>query len=256
MPDLMGKSDSEVYKTVSGFHFSGVGLDQLASSEYTIINILVDETGSVGGFEQALEKCIKQIVDACKKSPHSENLLLRVGKFSSSIQNMIEEIHGFKLLSIVDQNEYDGKIKPSGSTPLLDATLDSIETLEAQAKILADQEYLCNGVFYVITDGEENSSRKASYKKIEEAFKRIKKSEKPLESIQAFLLGVNDTNSQTALDKFKTDAMFDDYISIGDATPGKLAKLAKWVSQSISSTSQALGSGGPSQPVPQPSFTL
>ena len=34
---------------------------------------------------------------------------------------------------------------------------------------------------------------------------------------------------------------------------GKLAKLAQWVSASISSTSQALGSGGPSQSV---SFTI
>ena len=37
------------------------------------------------------------------------------------------------------------------------------------------------------------------------------------------------------------------HIDVGDATPRKLAKLAAFVSQSISSQSQALGTGGPSQ---------
>ena len=30
MPDLMGKNDADVYKTVSGFEFSGVEIEQLA----------------------------------------------------------------------------------------------------------------------------------------------------------------------------------------------------------------------------------
>ena len=36
-------------------------------------------------------------------------------------------------------------------------------------------------------------------------------------------------------------------MDIGDATPGKLAKLANFVSESVSSQSQALGSGAPSE---------
>jgi hypothetical protein len=41
---------------------------------------------------------------------------------------------------------------------------------------------------------------------------------------------------------------------MGNVTPGKLAKLAQFVSKSISSQSQALGTGGASQPVPAPTF--
>lgn len=255
MPDLMGKKDSEVYKTVSGFEFSGVEIGELEASEYTLANILVDETGSVGGFEKDLEKCIKTTVDACKKSPRSENLLMRVGKFGSHIANSVAEIHGFNILSNIDIKNYDGTIQPNGMTPLLDATLDSIETMEAQAKILVDQEYLCNGIFFVITDGGENASKKASFKKIKEAFERIRKTE-ALESIKSILIGVNDANCQTELDEFKNKCGIDEYISMGAVTPGKLAKLAQWVSQSVSSTSQALGSGGPSQPITAPSFTF
>lgn len=255
MPDLMGKNDSEVYKTVNGFEFSGVEIDELEASEYTLAVVLVDETGSVSGFEQELEKCIKATVDACKKSPRSENLLMRVGKFGSHIPGSIEEIHGFNILSNLNTKDYSGTIHPNGGTPLLDATLDSIETMEAQAKILVDQEYLCNGIFFILTDGGENASRKASYKKISEAFKRIRKNEE-LESITSVLVGVDDAMCQSDLDDFKNKCGIDKYISMGDVSPGKLAKLAQWVSQSVSSTSQALGSGGPSQPIAAPSFSF
>jgi uncharacterized protein YegL len=255
MPDLMNTKDTEVYKTINGFQFSGVEIDSLEASEYTLGNILVDETGSVSGDERKIEECIKATVDACKKSPRSENLLMRVGKFGSHLSNSVEELHGFNLLSNIDVANYDGSIQPNGMTPLLDATLDSIETLEAQAKILVDQEYLCNGIFFVITDGGENCSRTADETKIKAAFTRIRKEEK-LESIKSILIGVNDTDCSDELSQFKDDCGFDEYISMGQVTPGKLAKLAQWVSQSISSTSQALGTGGASQPIAAPSFNL
>jgi len=253
----MGKTDKDVQKTLSGFQFSAVGMDELEASEYTIVNILVDETSSVSGFDREMEKCVSEIVKACQKSPRSENLLIRVATFSSmgSGNRSVREMHGFNILSNINPTDYDNKIHPSGSTPLLDATLDSIETMEAQAKNLTGLDYLCNGVFYVITDGGENSSTKASYKKIQEAFKRIKK-EESLESIQSFLVGVDDAYCKAELDDFKDKAGFDDYISTGNVTPGKLAKLAQWVSQSVSSTSQALGTGSASQPITPPSFTI
>ena len=72
-----------------------------------------------------------------------------------------------------------------------------------------------------------------------------------LESVDAILIGVNDSDSylKQELEQYKADAGFDQYVSLGDVSPGKLAKLAQWVSNSISSTSQVLGTGGASQPV-------
>lgn len=162
----MGKTDTEVQKTMSGFQFSAVDMGELeASDEYTIVNILVDETYSVGDFKSELEQCVGQIVDACKKSPRSENLLLRVASFSSKGSDNVREMHGFNILSNINTDDYKGKINPDGMTPLLDATLDSIETIEAQAKALDSQDYRSNAVFFVITDGGENSSNNATYKK-------------------------------------------------------------------------------------------
>ena len=55
------------------------------------------------------------------------------------------------------------------------------------------------------------------------------------------------TEVKRALEKFKNDAKLSQFVDIGNATEGKLAKLANFVSESVSSQSQALGTGAPSQ---------
>ena len=136
-----------------------------------------------------------------------------------------------------------------GMTPLWDATLESIDTVESYAQTLSDQDYFCNGLVVVITDGCENSSSRVTrMSQITDAMAKIRKNES-LESIKTILIGVNDADLMDELTEFKNEAGFDEYISISDANPSSLAKMANFISQSISSTSQSLGSGGPSKAV-------
>lgn len=255
---LMGKTDSEVHKTLNNFSFSGVDIENLDGSEYTLVSILVDESSSVESFKVQLEKTLATVTDACKKSPQSENLLLRVATFTSGFGNggdTIKEIHGFMNLSNIADDQYDDAINPSGMTPLYDAAGDALESIEVYGKKMAEQDFFCNGIFFVITDGYENSSQKLqNASDVKNSLARIRRDES-LESIRAILIGVNDTDAQLrdALDTFKDEGGFDEYISLGDVEAGKLAKLANWISQSISSQSQSLGSGGPSQAA---NFTL
>ena len=251
----MNTDADQAHKTLSAFQFSGVEASKLEGSEYTLVQMLVDESGSVGSFQTELTDSIKHVIDACQKSPRSENLLTRVATFSSGYnQDTVTEIHGFCNLSSINKDDYDGKIQPSGGTPLYDATLNAIESLQAYGATLHAQDYFCNGIFFVITDGEENDSKIArgdtGLEKIKNALQKLKSSE-TLDSVKAILIGVNDqdVNMSRFLQDFKTKAGFDEYISVGNANAGQLAKLAQFVSRSISSTSQALGSNGPSKPV-------
>jgi len=239
----------DTFATPNQFNFSAVEMDNLGATEYSLVNMLIDESGSVGGFKKELEDVMTTVFESCQKHPRSQNLLFRTAAFEG---RNIRELHGFTTLDTIDSANF--KINPSGSTPLYDATLDSVETTAGYAKILNDQDYFCNGIIFVITDGEENSSTRASVAKIRDAVKNIRSTE-ALESIRMILIGVNDSDPQlkNGLLSFKTDAGFDEYISIDQATPGNLAKLAQWISQSISSTSQALGTSGPSVAV---NFTL
>ncbi len=240
-------SEFDTFATQNQFAFSTVSMDSLDASEYTIVNMLVDESGSVYGFKTALDNAMKIVVESCEKHPKSENLLLRTAAFSS---RNIREIHGFSTLGVIDRATLG--VNPNGSTPLWDATLDAVETTEAYAKSLNDQDYFCNGIIFVITDGEENTSQTATIAKIKAAVDNIRLNES-LESIKMILVGVNDTHLQGTLNNFKDDAGFDEYISVDNVDVGSLAKLAQFISQSISSTSQSLGTGGPSQAV---NFTL
>ncbi len=69
-----------------------------------------------------------------------------------------------------------------------------------------------------------------------------------LESIKVILIGVGDSGRvQTYLDTLKNDAGLDQFVWVGNADAKALAKMADFVSRSISSSSQALGTGGASK---------
>jgi len=238
----------DTFATPNQFQYSAIEMDKLDASEYTLVNILVDESSSVELFKQVLEDAMGTVLDSCKKHPRSENLLIRSAAFSS---RSIREINGFTTLSTADKSMF--VVEPEGMTPLWDATLESIETVEAYAQTLSDQDFSVNSIIFLITDGGENSSRTVTrMSQIKDAVKRIRSTE-ALESIRMILIGVNDSQVGAELTKFKDDAGFDQYVSVNNVDAGSLAKLAQWISQSISSTSQALGSGGPSAAV---NFTL
>ena len=242
---LMGKDAYDIHKTLSDYQFSAVGMDDLEGSEYTIVQLLVDASGSVASYKKELESVVQRVAESCKKSPRSGNLLLRVAAFGSHFKGNISEWHGFTLLDSIDTGKYKGALNPNGATPLFDAALSSLESLDVFGRSLADQDYLVNGILFVITDGCENASRCRTATKIKKTVKRIRQQEK-LESIQTILIGVDDRHIQKHLRDFRDKAGFDEYTSLGDAKPEKLAKLAQFVSHSISATSQALGSGAPS----------
>ncbi|MBI4068161.1 hypothetical protein HY413_01995 [Candidatus Kaiserbacteria bacterium] len=246
MPKLMDPN-MEV-ATIGGlqqFKFSGVRTEHLGATEYTLVTIATDSTGSVSGFEADLRKAEITAVEACKKSPRSNNLLLRLVRFSTSFPSGIEEIHGFKPLSEIDTATYPAVV-PQGMTPLYDAAFSAVGATNVYAEKLNADEYLSNGIVFIITDGDDNESRSTPAmirKEIEKAVKG-----EHIESLITVLVGINATAFQQRLEEFGRDTGLK-YIDVGDVTKGKLAKLADFVSQSVSSQSQALGTGGPSQSI-------
>lgn len=229
----------ESLQTQSNYHFSAVKVDELGATEYTLVSVVQDASGSVHPFAKDMEACLKTILGACQKSPRAENLMSRLGVFN----NNLEEIHGFKLLSSIAVSDYDDILDPDGGTALFDAVQSSVEATTEYAKILSDQEYGVNAIVFVITDGDDNASR-ATPTSVKKAISDAIKSE-ALDGITVVLIGVG-TDDQMIVDfleDFQKKAGITQFINVGDATPSKLAKLANFISQSISSTSQALANG-------------
>lgn len=230
------------------FNFSAIRLDDLGATEYTLVTIVVDITQSVDTFAKELLNCVKMIVEACRKSPRSENLLLRLLAFNTTLH----EIHGFKPLSAIDPNDYK-PFKPQGMTALYDASYSGVSATLEMANRLINQDFDVNGCVYIITDGMDNASTmtpKTIADKISAALMQ-----EEIESLVTVLIGLIDPKASWANDvrrsltTFEVEAGLSQFVDAGNATAQRLAKLAQFVSKSISTQSQSLGSGAPSQPL-------
>lgn len=245
MPRLDADGDVETHPIGGNFSFTGARIANLGATEYTLVDIEVDMSTSVRSFLSDLLNMLDLAVDACRKSPRADNLLVRVATFSSA---GIKEVHGFVPLADIDRTKYS-KLTPGGWTPLYDACYVGAKATNEYAKKLADADFLANGIMFVITDGENNDSA-ATVDMVAVEMQAALRSE-TLESHVSILIGINTKNARVtrALAQFRADAGMTQFVDAGDATPQKLAKLAAFVSQSVSSTGQALGTGGPSQQI-------
>lgn len=225
-------------KNIAGgtFGYSAVKPEKLEASEYTLVNIIVDKSGSVNPFERELGESISTVVDSCKKNPRVENIMVRVVLFNHELH----EVHGFKMVSDLDPSY---TVNTNGGTALFDATYEAIGSTIDYASILVNDHFMdVNAVNFIITDGEDRHS-KLDISAVKNKVEEIKRNEDLSGSIMNILIGVNDTQCSSYLQRYKDEAELDHYLSIGDADASGLAKLAGFVSKSISSVSQSLASG-------------
>lgn len=246
MPKLMNTdNDMEVTKIpgTGNIQFSSIRPEDLEASEYTVVTIVLDLSTSVEDYINDLISSIKTIVKTCENDPRSENLLIRVISFSNS--NNIKEIHGFKSLNLIDSdNDYNNLIC-NGMTALYDATYNSVSSTLSYVKSLISEEFGCNSIIYVITDGANNDSKFASPRMIKDKINTFKKEEIDLTT---FLIGINVDNCKSILEKFTKDAGLTKFIEFKNASP---QTLGTFVSGSISSKSQSLASGNTSSSTAQ-----
>jgi hypothetical protein len=230
----------------SGFKFSGVNVKNLlGASAYTLVGLVADVSSSVHDFAAEIEGCIVNSLKGCQDSPQVDNLLVRFTTFASRVT----EQHGYRLLADCHLANYKGVIKPGGTTALYDAATDMAGSLTTYGKTLTDDEYTVNGIIVILTDGEDvGSTFKAHH--VKEQINAARRSES-LESLTVILIGVNVTDPRISqfLQAFKDEAGIDQYVEAKDASPKTFSRIAGFISKSVSSTSQSVGSGGPSQPI-------
>lgn len=243
---LFDTDDMSSFKaTGSGFHFSGTNISNLGASEYTLVGVACDRSSSVANFAKEIEGCLKTSLEGCQKSPRVDNLLVRLLAFNHEVT----EEHGFKPLADCHLGGYDGFLKPGGTTALYDASINLVDSLATYGKSLIDQDYTVNGLLVVLTDGVDvGSTFRANH--VREALQRALRSE-ALESLVSILIGINVQDAEVSrfLKAFKDEAGFGQYIEAKDASPKTFAKVAGFISKSVSSQSQAVGSKAPSQPI-------
>lgn len=243
MPILNDTSLDEITLPDSHYGYSATRLDDLGATEYTVVTIACDVSGSTAAFTFDMESAITKIVQACKLSPRADNLLLRLLTFDDTLS----EVHGFKLLENCNPADYGGVLRSGGSTALYDATENAVASTVNYGQKLSAGDFSANAILFVITDGMDNAS-KQTVKGAQRALQRAVTSE-ALEAVVSILIGVNvrDVEVSRHLHQFHLDVGFTQYVELDKADARTLARLAEFVSQSISAQSQALGTGGASQ---------
>lgn len=234
----------------SSFQFSGVSVDILESNEYTLVNLVLDMSGSVNGYYNELITMIKNVIETLRdpRAPFAENILFRLVSFNGKVY----EEHGFIPLTAINIDGYNSITTPSGTTSLYDACVNASEATKTYGMNLTSQDYSVNAINIVVTDGGDNTSSHAA-SDVRALTKDLIQNE-AVESIRSILVGVNTSSSwgnvKAELDLFFKEGEFDQYIDISDATPSAMAGLAGFVSKSVSLQAQANGSGSASKPVP------
>ena len=224
------------------YGYTGVNIGGLQSFENTIAIGLVDESGSTQHFAKDLEACVKEIVRSLRDSDNADKLLYAHYHFTTNFR----EVHGFKELNSINVDDYDGCWNGGGITTLYDSETRVIQYLDDYSDQMRKQNYLCNGIIYVLTDGMDyGSTLKESA--VKNALDMIATNE-GLESFISILIGINDDPSvQQGLENHANNCGFSQYVKAGNANQKTLSKLANFIVRSISSQSQMLGTGGPSQ---------
>lgn len=223
----------------STFGFSATRLEDLGASEYTLVVLSADDSGSVSGFVRDIERCIKDVVKACHQSPRADNPMVRFTRFASSCA----EVHGFKPLATCQPSHYDKALQGDGMTRLYDATFNAVESVVRYAEDLHRGGFAANGIVFVLTDGMDNMSS-ATAKQVAAALTAARKAE-TLESLISILVGVNVKDAQVSryLQTFADEGGFTQYVELEGADAGTLARLAAFVQKSILQQSMLLGTG-------------
>lgn len=233
----------------SNYGYSRVKKNNLQASQYTLVTLAVDESPSVEDFAPAIEKCVKEAFKGCKYSARADNLLMRTVAFSSKMR----EIHGFNLLQDLNESKYDNFYRQGnstgGSTSLYDTCETAIAAMNDMGESLSKDDYTVNGIFIAITDGCDNNST-LTMQDVKKRLEEAKKGEK-MESLLSILVAVNtqDAGVEQILKTFSLEAGFTQFVSVNDATDKKLARLAQFISKSVTSQSKQIGQGSASQPL-------
>lgn len=246
MPRLSDPAMTSHTLAKSAGSYSAVKIAELGASEYTLVQLVVDGSPSVDAFKKQMVDCVKAVIQACQYSPKADNLLVRVCRFDSNL----DEHHGFKPLSQCDLASYNNMLdKSGGGTALYAAFENGILSTQQYGAQLVGSDFTVNAILFVITDGCDNASH-CTISDVKNALTAATVNDgRNIESLKSILVGVNvqDAGVSTALQTFYQQAGLTQYVELDKATDKALAKLADFVSRSISSQSKALGSGQSAQ---------
>lgn len=122
-------------------------VDELESENINLIFLGIDESGSMGCWEQDMKKCLNEFKTALADSKEADEILVARADFFDTIS-----VGGYKKIS-----EFDTVYDTHGMTALYDTVIEGTEKLMEYRKFLKEQGVRVKAVFAIFSDGEDTT---------------------------------------------------------------------------------------------------
>lgn len=130
----------------------------------SIVNFILDETGSMGSIKDATINGFNEYINGLKKNKKGK-ILFTLTKFDSEGLRTPYVLTDISRVELLSEKTY----QPGSMTPLYDAV---VETVEKVADKIKDNEA---SLVIVMTDGEENASKKHNEKCLHDLIGKLQK---------------------------------------------------------------------------------
>ncbi|MFZ4815348.1 MAG: vWA domain-containing protein [Phototrophicaceae bacterium] len=208
----------------TGLGCVGAQVDDLNTDDVTLLVVVIDESGSMGGVRQDVVDAFNQMARALADSKAADSILMSAWTF----EDKPKLLFGYSPIDSVkdlDASNYN----PNGATALYDAVMDGFTGIVAYGQELRNGGIRTRCIVVVISDGEDNVSghTAASVKSVAEDLLRQ-------ELYTLAFVGLGDAKT---FQKIAAAMGFPNVLTTGN-TPSEIRRALNMVSGSVIRTSQ------------------
>lgn len=152
----------------------GIHVDDVTSSEVTLLNVLVDDSGSISacGNVQLVRDSVNALLDALNQSRDGDAVLCQIRLLNGRVINPYRRVTDAVRL---DARNYDQGT--FGGTPLYDETMVLLATVLAKTQEFADNGVPARSISLIVTDGEDCHSKHATTRQVARVVKDLTQQE-------------------------------------------------------------------------------
>jgi uncharacterized protein YegL len=214
--------------------FANFNPDEVETDETINAVFVVDTSPSVVTYINELNNAFNEFTENMQKSHIADKLFVSIIEFNKDVN----VISGFQPVANIPKMDFSKRI--AGYTSLYDGVHKALENALNYRENLENSGVETKTLLFVITDGEDNNSKK-SPNSIKKIIDKLKKDEKSAFSFTSILFGVG---NDASFEKAQKEMGIEHLAKIG-MSGNQMKKMIGFISQSISTVS----SGKPHAPV-------
>lgn len=207
----------------------GVPVDQVKSAEVVLLNLLIDDSGSIrfGSNADLVREGVNSILDALLESKQKNDILVHIRFLNGTV--LCPWVFLAQAPKLTPQN-YD----PMGGTPLFDESAVSLATVVAKTQEFEDNGVHARSVTCIITDGNDEGSSSMTAAKVKSVTQSLLKNENHIVAA----MGIDDKSTDYR-QVFGDMGVDDRWILVPGNSKSEIRKAFRAVSQTMVKVSQS-----------------